>query len=217
MSNFLKKALSLVVEFEEDQNTTPATMQNASPGKKLNPTVTSNSQISASEVEKFEKHFEKLFEDTNLTGPDYYEFWKTMETLEQHIPDEKIRMAASFQTLSIQGLDKQKLIDTANQYREVLLTNKIDFEKAIDAKSESDIGTKRQELKSNQDKILKNTELIQKLNKEITEASAFVNKLKAEIGEEEAKLNRNKQGYLVASNAMIKKINDDIEKIKINL
>jgi hypothetical protein len=38
-------------------------------------------------IDKFDRHFETLFDQANLPGPDYYEFWKMMKTFKPHIKD----------------------------------------------------------------------------------------------------------------------------------
>jgi len=68
-----------------------------------------------------------------------------------------------------------------------------------------------------EENITRHAETIQKLTKEIAESQQAMEKLKQTIAEEEGKLNRNKQGYLTACEAMFGKIADDITKIQTNL
>jgi chromosome segregation ATPase len=142
---------------------------------------------------------------------------KMTETLEAHIKDEKARLSATFASLTIQGLTKDKLLDTANKYKELISQDKLRFEKTANEKSEKDIGQKRKDLVSLEDTIKRHSEMIQKLTKEITEAQAAMGALKNTISEEEGKLARNKQGYLLACEAMMKKISEDITKIQSTL
>jgi hypothetical protein len=215
MAGIFKKAMSLFVEFEEEQ-------KKSSP--QASPTSSAHSRpavaqqvLNADEFDKFEKHFEKVFDQANLPGPDYYEFWKMMETLEAHIKDEKARISATYASLAIQGLTKDKLIDTANKYKELIQHDKAQFDKIANEKSEKEIGNKRKELQHLEETIMKHNELIQKLTKEISESQNSLGKLKSTITEEENKLAKNKQGYTIACDAMIKKISDDISKIQTTL
>jgi hypothetical protein len=212
MAGIFKKAMGLFVEFEEEPGnsetekspSTPPTQRSASPTQALN----------AEEFDKFEKHFEKIFDQANFPGPDYYEFWKMSETLAAHIADEKARFSATYASLAIQGLSKEKLLETATKYKELINLDKATFEKIVSEKSERDIGSKRKEIETLNEKIQKNSELIQKLTKEISESQITMGKLKTIIGDEENKLARNKQGYNIASEAMIRKISEDINKIQ---
>lgn len=214
MAGIFKKAMGLFVEFEVDpQKTTHHTSSPSAPPTRVSP----QQVLNAEEFDKFEKHFEKLFDQTNLPGPDYYEFMKMMETLETHIKDETARMSATYASLTIQGLTKEKLIETANKYKEVISQDKAQFEKIANDKSERDIGQKRKDLQSLEETIKRHAEMIQKLTQEISDSQIAMGKLKATITEEETKLAKNKQGYLLACEAMMRKIADDITKIQTTL
>ena len=208
MSGIFKKAMGLFVEFEDE----PAQSQKSDTPAPSKPSA--SQALKADEVDKFEKHFEKIFDEANFPGPDYYEFWKMSETLAAHIPDERARFSATFASLTIQGLTKEKLIETASKYRELVDQDKLTFMKLASDKGEKEIGAKRKDVDALNEKIKKNSELIQKLTKEITESQIAIERLKAVVSDEENKLARNKQGYNLASEAMIKKITEDITKIQ---
>jgi hypothetical protein len=215
MPGLFKKAMGLFVEFEEDPQ--KSTSSNSSPAAPTTSRVSPQQVLNAEEFDKFEKHFEKLFDQANLPGPDYYEFMKMMETLEAHIKDEKARLSATYASLTIQGLTKDKLIETATKYKDIINSDKAQFEKIANDKSEREIGQKRKDLTGFEETIRRNSEMIQKLTKEITDSQMAMGTLKATITEEENKLNRNKQGYLLACEAMMKKISEDISKIQSTL
>jgi len=212
MSGIFKKAIGLFVEFEEDKApSAPSATQLPRPPQGV---PVASIALKADDIEKFEKHFEKVFDQANLPGPDYYEFWKMMETLAAHIRDERSRVAATFASLSIQGLTKEKLVDTAQQYKTLISEDRNRFEKVAQEKLEHDIGQKRQDLKQLEVTVAKHAELIQKLTQEISAAQQSMKGLQDVIAEEENKLEKNKQGYVVACDAMIRKIDDDINKIQ---
>lgn len=231
MASFFKKALGLFVEFEEDPNKSNA-------GQSQEPSISSHTAtttttsgftpsavpsseprvvMSQADMDKFEKHFEKLFDQANLPGPDYFEFWKMMETLEAHIPDEKARIAAVFASLSIQGLSKQKLIESATHYKMVLQKDKAEFERAFNQKVNAELDNRKKHIADLEKKIAANSEMIQKLTQEITASQKNIATLKSEIVMEEQKLMVNKGGYTVACEAMMKHIHDDIQKIQTTL
>ena len=213
MAGIFKKAMGLFVEFEEEQdNSAKQKPTSASPSAKA--PVATPQALNAEDVDKFEKHFEKMFEQANLPGPDYYEFWKMAETLEAHIKDEKARISATFASLAIQGLTKDKLVETAAKYKDIIQEDKVRFEKVANEKGEKEIGERKKELKQVEDTIVKNSELIQKLTKEIADSQVAMGKLKGAIAEEEGKLAKNMQGYKIACEAMMRKISDDINKIQ---
>lgn len=83
MASFFKKALGVFVEFDDAPNDTPSSGSAPSISREI-----SSNPANHAEAEKFEKYFDQLFDKANLPGPDYFEFYKMMETLEKHIPDE---------------------------------------------------------------------------------------------------------------------------------
>lgn len=215
MASFFKKALGVFVEFDDDQNkdSTSSTNQSFNQSPSFSGQVSNHSQNQA-DAEKFEKYFDKLFDQANYPGPDYFEFYKTMETLEAHIQDEKARLSATFASLCIQGLTKTNLIETANKYKAIIEKDKVAFELALSDKLKQEVGIRQKELHDLEKKIVTNSELIQKLTKEITESQINIGKLKTEVMEEENKLTKNSNGYRVASQAIVNKITSDIQKIQ---
>jgi len=214
MASFFKKALGVFVEFDDEQKTN--TNPNFTPSTQVLGEI-SNNPAHHEEAQKFEKYFDNLFDQANMPGPDYFEFYKMMETLEVHIHDEKARLSATFASLSIQGLTKQTLLDTANKYKVIIEKDKLDFDRAFREKLKAEVGKRQQDLESLQKKISDNSELIQKLTKEITESQILIGKLKSEVTEQEQKLTQNSNGYQVASLAIINKISTDIQKIQSSL
>jgi hypothetical protein len=215
MASFFKKALGVFVEFDEDKNqdtTAPASSPSPQPSSGI-----SRSPIDHAEAQKFEKYFDRLFDQANFPGPDYYEFYKMMETLEPHIHDENARLSATFASLSIQGLTKKILIDTATKYKAIIEKDKVDFDRALNDKLKSEVGDRQSQLQDLEKKIADNSELIQKLTKEISDAQVQTGKLKTEVMEEENRLRQNSNGYQLASQAVVNKITSDIQKIQSTL
>lgn len=220
MAGFFKKALGVFVEFEDEKSSdsTPVSSTHIS-GNTLTGITSeiSRNPENRAEAEKFEKYFDNLFDKANLPGPDYYEFYKTMETLEKHIPDETARLSASFASLSIQGLTKQHLIDTANKYKAIIEDDHRNFDRALEDKQKSEVGHRQTQIQELQQRIQANSEKIQKLTAEITEAQAKMGKVKNEVLEQENKLTKNKHGYQVACQAVLSKITTDLQKIQSTL
>ena len=206
--------MGVFVEFDEVQNKDSVTPSNQ---PALQTIVAARNPENHAEAEKFEKYFDKLFDQANFPGPDYFEFYKMMETLEVHIRDEKARLSATFASLSIQGLTKETLVDSANKYKAIIKKDKASFEHALADKLKSEVGHRQKELQDYEKKIATNTEQIQKLTKEITESQLVIGKLKTEVLEQENKLNKNNDGYQIASKAIINKIVTDIQKIQSTL
>jgi hypothetical protein len=211
MASFFEKALGVFVEFEDDKS-------KVSPSPQQAPLPSSTSKVlpnteNQAEAGKFEKYFDRLFDQANLPGPDYFEFHKMMDTLEAHIHDEKARLSS----LSIQGLTKETLVDSANKYKAIIEKDKLNFENALNEKLKSEVGQRQKQTQEMEKKIATNSEQIQKLTKEITELQGQISTLRAKAAEEESKLQNNSNGYQFASQAIINKITTDIQKIQSTL
>ena len=211
--SFFKKALGVFVELDTQGEPSPAP-GTSRPASAPISSPSNFAPLDTASAEKFEKHFETLFDKANLPGPDYFEFWKTMETLEKHIPDENARIAATFASLSVQGLNKAKLLDTANAYMDVIARDRAAFEQAAAAKAAAAVDGRKNDVAMLEKRIADNSEEIRKLNGQIAEAQAKINALKKELVDEEAKLNSNRSGYQLACEAMTSKIKNDIQKIQ---
>jgi hypothetical protein len=214
MPGFFQKALSVFVEFDDDDKGKPFPLSKQTPSSQ---DATLAKAPNQGEAEKFEKYFDGLFEQANFPGPDYYEFFKMMETLEAHIHDEKARLSATFASLSIQGLTKEVLIESATKYKGIIENDKANFEKALSEKVDVEVGQRQKELQEVEKKIVANSQQIQKLTKEITDYQLSIGKLKAKIAEEDDKIKNNNLGYQMASKAVTSKIVSDIQKIQSTL
>jgi hypothetical protein len=214
MASFFEKALGVFVEFDDDKGKVTPSPQQTSSSTSTKILGNTENQVEAG---KFEKYFDRLFDQANLPGPDYFEFYKMMDTLEAHIHDEKARLSATFASLSIQGLTKDTLVDSANKYKAIIEKDKTNFENALNEKLKSEVGQKQKEIQDMEKKMAINAEQIQRLTKEITESQGLIGNLKAKAAEEENKLKSNNNGYQLASQAIINKITSDIQKIQTTL
>lgn len=220
MSSFFRKAISLFVILDEanpQQAPEQAVSEAASDEKVIRQKPTSSvapAPMSKEDLSKFEQHFEQLFEQTNLPGPDYFEFWKTMDTLEAHISDENARMQAVFASLKIQGLSKQNLIQTAGVYRETILKDKANFESAVQKKSEAEIAGRTAQIQKIQQEREEKRQMIEKLQQEIAASATEEETLQAEIEAEQGKIESAQRGYLAACTAMVSKIDGDVERFQ---
>lgn len=213
--SFFKKALGVFVELDTAAASLPVA-SSSFPSSPAAAPIGFTTQDAAS-AEKFEKHFETLFDKANMPGPDYFEFWKTMETLEKHIPDEHARLAATYASLSVQGLTKPKLMETAAAYMDIITKDRAAFEQAAAAKAAAAVDGRKQTVVGMEQRIAAHSEQIRKLNAEISEGQAKISALKKELVDEEMKLNTNRSGYQLACDAMMSKIKGDMERIRTQL
>jgi hypothetical protein len=202
MANIGKKILSAFIEIKDDEKKESEKIPEQAPVYKQEPVTERSYQVD----DKFKQYFDKLFRESNIPGPDYFEFNKMTEAM-QNIPDETARYTAAFAGLSVQGLDKQKLLSTAEQYIRLLETDASNFLSTVDAALKEKVHQKKVEADEKSKRI-------EQLSQEIQALQEKVLALQQEINENEEKIETNTGGYKVASEQMKKRIFSDIEKIK---
>jgi peptidoglycan hydrolase CwlO-like protein len=203
MASIGKKILSAFVELKEEEKSAPVD------SIKVTPVYTETIVKTYQPVERddrFVQYFEKLFKDANLPGPDYFEFSKMIEAMSS-VPDEKARYVAAFAGLSVQGLDKAKLLSTAADYLRVLNSDAANFGSTVDAALQEKVFLKRKET---EEKAMR----IEQLKSEINELHRQIDLLNTEIRENEGKIENNSGSYKRESEMMKMRIEKDIEKIK---
>ena len=212
MASIGKKILSAFVEMQ-DKDEPPA--NHTEPQPKLSTTgpppqytayTGAPQSTDAGRTEKFTQYFDKLFRDANLPGPDYFEFSKMIAAM-SGIPDERSRYSAAFAGLSVQGLDKGKLLSTATEYLRILEKDAANFDSTVDAALHEKVHAKQKEIEDRAARI-------RELQKEISEHERQVAALNSEIKENEEKIASNTGGYKAESERMKHRIANDIEIIK---
>lgn len=220
--SFLKKVIGSLVEMEDKD---PAS--SASPAEitgetgrqvppRLNRQITGttpdvpSASVSGDEMQKFKAHFEDLFEKANLPGPDYFEFSKMCQAMS--LPDET-KFPAVFAGLSIQGLTKQKLLESGKHYIAIVEEDAANFNTAVDQKIMSEVASMRQTAIMKEEELRKKEDLIVQLQNEITGDKTSIVTLKAQADEKEQKAKEKFNTYKAACDAIKSSIEVDLSKI----
>jgi len=161
--------------------------------------------VNAATEQRFAGYFDKLFSDANIPGPDYYEFMRMIAAM-QAIPDERSRYAAAFAGLQVQGLDKEKLLSTANEYLRVLATDADQFQKTVDTALQEKVHARGAEAEEKSKRI-------QALSQEILQLQKQIGVLQKEVAESKEKLDVSSNGYAAEGQRRRQQILGDIEKI----
>jgi hypothetical protein len=204
MANLGKKILSAFVEVTDDEKNKVTEKPEEMPIISTKPAAVTGY---ASPVNsKFKDYFEKLFKEANLPGPDYFEFSKMIDVMHA-IRDEQVRYTTAFAGLTVQGLDKQKLLSTAAQYLQLLETDAANFHSSVDAALQEKVHEKKRAMEEKEKRIQQLTQEINNLQNELVV-------LQNEIKENEEKIEANTGGYKNESEVLKNRIASDIEKIK---
>ena len=199
MANIGKRILSAFVDVGEETKPSPADLRSAEPAPAPVMTTPSNDN-------RFAGYFDKLFSDANIPGPDYFEFARMIIAM-QMIPDERARYAAAFAGLQVQGLDKEKLLSTANEYLRVLTADADQFQKTVDTALQEKVQRRSAEAEEKSRRI-------EALSKEILELQQQIGALQKEVAGAKEKLDASSSGYAAESERRKQQILSDIEKIK---
>lgn len=201
MASLGKKILSAFVEVEQahaDQPTQVSTAAHVAPAA---PAANSAPAADA----RFADYFDKLFSEANIPGPDYYEFSRMIDAM-QLIPDEPSRYQAAYAGLQVQGLNKDKLLDTAAEYLRVITTDADHFQKTLDAALQEKVHSKTAEAEEKAQRI-------RGLSQEILQLQEQIRALQEEVSANEDKLKGNGSAYTAESQRRQQQIQRDIQKI----
>jgi hypothetical protein len=155
--------------------------------------------------DRFAGHFDKLLSDANIPGPDYYEFARMIAVMEG-IPDEAARYNAAFAGLQVQGLNKQRLLDTAGEYLRVLTTDAGQFQATVDASYQEKVRGKETDAEEKAGRI-------QALSQEILRLQQQISALQEEIRASKEKLAGGSGAYDAESKRRQQEIRRNVEKI----
>lgn len=139
------------------------------------------------DMDKFIAHFNELFDKSNQPGPDYYKFTKMVQALNVPGMDDTTKMNAAFAALKVQGLTKDVLIQTAQNFITMIDNDYNTFNAAVDGKVKGDIEAKKQSLKDMQADIVKKQELINQLQQDIIKETTDITNASADIADQEKK------------------------------
>jgi hypothetical protein len=207
MSGLGKKILGAFVEVNENEKSQRTENAAGSVGSAAGSvTGTAGSVAAGRPDDRFAAHFDQLFSEANIPGPDYYEFSR-MTAAMQAIADEQARFYAAFAGLQVQGLDKDKLLSTAAEYLKVLEADASRFQSTVD-------NTLQEKVTSKKSAVEEKDRRIQALSQEINDLQQQITTLKAEIRENEEKIEASTGGYAAESQRRKAAIQADMEKIK---
>jgi chromosome segregation ATPase len=162
--------------------------------------------------EKSAEYLAKALEKNNMPGFDYIEFKQSLNKIASLNLDDSQRFQATFMTGSTVGLTKEKLIETAGQYKQILAKEKAQFDVALKSQIQQRIDGKKEELDRLLQQIKENQQRIKVLETEIDQYQVKANDITGNMDFEQQKINKTRDSFDVTYNAILVHIDQDIAK-----
>jgi chromosome segregation ATPase len=162
---------------------------------------------------KIEEKLKATMKAANLPGPDYFEFKQQLDVLKNVISDERTRFAAAFSSLTVQGVDKNKILESASHYVKILNAENGKFESAIASRSEEKISLKEKEVQALLQENQGFENQIENLKKNISENSGRITVLSGEISQAKNEIEGAKQRFKFTLLGFIDEIEKDAQKV----
>lgn len=216
----LKNLKSLFVVEEEETSTA----QTAQPKPQSTPKVrTSDSAPTLPQSEtgeqgkvssKFMEVLLRAMEKNNLEGFDYLEYKKSLQSLAKMPMDEATRYKSAYAMAQTMGVQPDMLVSTAEHYINILSKEERQFEQALMAQKDKQVQSKLGQLKKVEATIQQKAERIKQLTQEIEQHQQQIAQTKKEVSEASVKIETTKNHFIASYNALVSKIQEDINKMK---
>lgn len=176
--------------------------------------VTTKSLFAADGLDERSLEFlSNAIEKNNLPGFDYFEFKRAVMALQQMKLDEPTCYKSAFATAATVGLTKEKLIETAAYYRNVLLKEKEHFDQALQSQNDSRVTNRQQEIKRLRDQIERHKADIQRLQDEMAAYLNQIDQAETAVKTEAEKLEKTRSAFEQTHQSVLLQIDRDVENM----
>jgi hypothetical protein len=163
-----------------------------------------------------EKSLEMLttvIEQNNLPGFDYYEFKRAVAMLIMMDLDEARAHKSAYQTASTVGVTKEKLIETAKYYRNLMEKEQATFATTFEKQTQLRITDKQNHVLRLKDQVARHEADVARMQEEIAAYKDKVAQAELQITSDTDKLAGTRTAFEATLKAVILGIDTDIEKI----
>ncbi len=156
----------------------------------------------------------KAIEDNNQAGFDYLEYRRSLKSLAALPMEESIKFQSAFATASTMDVTLEKLLDSIEFYKKVLLNEKDNFFKASKQQYAQNVEGRIKEKQTVGDLIKEKSLAIQKLTEEIRAHQAHMEELNKLVENAEAKISETSESFTQALQVLMSQMEQDGEKLK---
>lgn len=159
----------------------------------------------------------KALQENDLEGFDYLEFKKSLQSLKKMDMDVPTRIQSAFAMAQTMGVNKQKLLESAEFYIGILKKEEQKFESALNNQRQKQVDAKKQKIQQLEDGIKKKEEQLKKLQAEVAKHNEQINTLQTEIKGAVSKIAGTKNDFIASYNTLVNQIRQDMEHINNHL
>ncbi len=156
----------------------------------------------------------KALEKNNLPGFDYLEFKQSLSALAAMNIDQETAIKSAFATASTMGLTKDKLLETAQHYEQVLGKEQQSFTGAMQKRLQQRVTGKQDEVNKLKGQIEQHQAKIKQLKAQIAKWQNTIDTADETIQAEKAKIEETRDQFEAAHQAILNEIRKDQEIIR---
>ncbi len=157
------------------------------------------------------EYLAQAIERANLPGFDYYEFKRAVATLASMQIDEATAYKSAFTTAATVGVTKEKLLETAGFYVNLVEKEQGKFAEALQNQFETKVAARETDSKRLRDQIARHEADVQRLNEEIAAYRQQIESLETAAKAEGEKLAKQKEAFEFTQKSVLLQIQRDIE------
>lgn len=155
----------------------------------------------------------KALEKNNLPGFDYIEYKQSLGALMAMNMDEVTAFKSAYATAATVGLTKEKLVKTAEHYKNILNSEKQKFDAALQKNMNERVKSKQEEVIKLKKQVEDYKAKIAEMQKKIEESEAIIANADEDIRGSIEKIEGTRDNFEFALKSIMNEIEKDIENI----
>jgi peptidoglycan hydrolase CwlO-like protein len=156
----------------------------------------------------------KAIAKNNLPGFDYLEYKQSLAALRDMNMDEETAFKSAFATAGTLGLTKDKLLETARHYKQVLEREKKQFDAAASKQVEQRIQTRQKEVEKMKKQIEDYRAKIAQLQEKIAQSEKTIAAAEEDIRTAEDKIAATQRSFQETVTTILEEIKNDMDSIE---
>ena len=149
-------------------------------------------------------------EKNNLPGFDYIEFKQALSALTEMDMDMTTAIKSAFVTGSTVGLTKEKLVESALHYANIIAQEKVQFEKAVEKQIQQKVGGKLREVEKLKKQIIEYQEKIKQLQAQVAKFQKTVSSADEQVQAATERIKATQSGFEQTHRSILNQIELDI-------